>query len=111
VFDQESREFELRATYGMSEQLIASLKLHHTGLSEGLGQATEQRAPVQVADLRNEPSTPAQQRVQNIVLEAGYRARMIVPCDRRRVTAARASSNRGPERIRPGLSAAFTVVR
>src|SRR5208282_4888638 len=54
VFDEESREFQLRATYGMSEELIASLKLHHTGLSEGLAQATDQRAPVQVADLRNE---------------------------------------------------------
>src|SRR5271166_194666 len=59
VFDEESREFELRATYGMSAQLIASLKLQHTGLSEGLAQATDRRAPVQVADLRNEPSTPA----------------------------------------------------
>ncbi len=33
VFDEESREFQLRATYGMSEELIASLKLHHTELS------------------------------------------------------------------------------
>jgi signal transduction histidine kinase len=79
VFDEESREFQLRATYGMSEQLIASLKLHHTGLSEGLAQATDRRAPVQVADLRNEPSTPVEQPVQQIVLEAGYRARMVVP--------------------------------
>src|SRR6202166_728190 len=79
VYDEASGEFELRATYGMSEQLIASLKLHHTGLSEGLGQATDQRAPVQVADLANEPSTPAQQPVQQILLEAGYRARMVVP--------------------------------
>ena len=79
VFDEESREFQLRATYGMSEELISSLKLHHTGLSEGLADATDQRTPVQVADLRNEPSTPVQQPVQQIVLAAGYRARMIVP--------------------------------
>ena len=80
VFDEASGEFELRSTYGMSEQLIASLKSHHAGLSEGLAQATEQRAPIQVADLRNQPPAPQQAApIQQLVLEAGYRARMIVP--------------------------------
>jgi signal transduction histidine kinase/HAMP domain-containing protein len=79
VFDRASSEFQLSATYGMSEELIASLKSHHTGLSEALAQATERRAPMQVADLRNQPSAPPQAAVQQLVLEAGYRARMIVP--------------------------------
>jgi signal transduction histidine kinase len=79
VFDRASSEFQLSATYGMSEELIASLKSHHTGLSEALAQATERRAPMQVADMRNEPSAPPQAAVQQLVLEAGYRARMIVP--------------------------------
>ncbi len=79
VFDQASSEFQLSATYGMSEELIASLKAHHTGLSEALAQATERRAPMQVADLRDEPSAPRQAAVRQVVLEAGYRARMIVP--------------------------------
>jgi signal transduction histidine kinase len=79
VFDPASREFQLSATYGMSEELIASLKSHHTGLSEALAQATERRAPMQIADLRDEPSAPRQAAVQQIVLDAGYRARMIVP--------------------------------
>jgi signal transduction histidine kinase len=80
VFDEASGQFQLCATYGMSEWLIASLKSHHAGLSEALARITEQRAPMQVADLRNEP--PALQQaapVQQLVLEAGYRARMIVP--------------------------------
>jgi GAF domain-containing protein len=75
VFDEASREFQLRATYGMSEELIASLESHHIGLSKTLAQATNQRAPLLDADLRNQPLVP----VQQIVLEAGYRARMIVP--------------------------------
>jgi signal transduction histidine kinase len=80
VFDEASGEFELRSTYSMSPQLIAALKAHHTGLSEGLAQATVQRAPTQVADLRNRPSAPQRATpVQQIVLEAGFRARMIVP--------------------------------
>jgi signal transduction histidine kinase len=80
VFDEASGEFELRATYGMSEALIASLKSHHTGLSEALARITAQRAPMQVADLRNEPPVLQQTvPVQQLVLEAGYQARMIVP--------------------------------
>jgi signal transduction histidine kinase len=79
VFDEASGEFQLRATYGMSEELIASLKQQHVGLSEGIAQATGRRTPVQVADLRNEPSMTQTVPVQQIVLEAGYRARIIVP--------------------------------
>jgi signal transduction histidine kinase len=83
VFDEASGEFLLRATYGMSEELIASLKQHHAGLSEWIAKATaiDRRAPTQVADLRNELSAPVEQfaPVQQIVLEAGYRARMTVP--------------------------------
>jgi signal transduction histidine kinase len=80
VLDEASGEFELRATYGMSEALIAALKSHHAGLSEALAQATEQRALIQVADLRNQPSAPQRAApIQRLVLEAGFRARMIVP--------------------------------
>src|ERR1700720_2550089 len=58
VFDEASGEFQLRATYGMSEELIASLRHQHIGLSEALAQATGRRTPVQSADLRNEPAVP-----------------------------------------------------
>jgi signal transduction histidine kinase len=80
VFDEASGDFQLRATYGVSEELIASLALHHVGVSEALAQATGRRAAVQVPDLRNEPPVPQEAvPVQQLVLEAGYRARMIVP--------------------------------
>jgi GAF domain-containing protein len=81
VFDEAaSGEFQLRAAYGMSEELIASLKQPHIGLSEEIAQATDQRTPVQVADLRDESSVSGQVApAQQIILNAGYRARMIVP--------------------------------
>jgi signal transduction histidine kinase len=80
VFDEASGEFQLRATYGMSQELIASFELHHVGLSEALAQATGQGSPVQSADLRNEPSLKQEAvPVRQLALEAGYRARMIVP--------------------------------
>jgi signal transduction histidine kinase len=80
VFDEASGEFQLRATYGMSAELIASLKQPHIGLSEEIAQATDRRIPVQVADLRNEPPVPGEVApAHQIMLKAGYRARMIVP--------------------------------
>jgi signal transduction histidine kinase len=80
VFDEESREFRLRATYGMSEELIASLKLHHTELSQWLAYSTDQHTPEQVADLRTEPLVPQHAApVQQIMLEAGYQARIFIP--------------------------------
>jgi len=68
-------EFALRATYGMSEDLIAAINDHHVGISEAVREATDQREPVQVADLRDEPPSPAQE----IMLRAGYRSRLVVP--------------------------------
>jgi signal transduction histidine kinase len=81
VFDEASGEFRLRAAYGMSEELIASLEEHHAGLSDWIAKAMDRRAPMQVADLRDESVPPVEQAapVQQLVLEAGYRARMTVP--------------------------------
>jgi signal transduction histidine kinase len=81
VFDEASGEFRLRAAYGMSEELIATLEEHHAGLSDWIAKSTDRRAPMQVADLRDESLPPVEQAapVQQIVLEAGYRARMTVP--------------------------------
>jgi signal transduction histidine kinase len=80
VFDEASGDFQLRATYGVSEELISSLALHHVEVSEALAQATGRRIAVQTPDLRNEPAVPQEALpVQQLVLEAGYRARMIVP--------------------------------
>jgi signal transduction histidine kinase/CheY-like chemotaxis protein len=73
--DDLTKEFALRATYGMSEELIAAINSQHVGISDAVREATDQREPVQVADLRAEPPSPAQE----IMLRAGYRARLIIP--------------------------------
>ena len=75
VFDELQQEFRLRATYGMTEDMIAAMRDMHAGLSEAIGEATEQGEPVQIADLRNEPASA----INEIILRAGYRARLLVP--------------------------------
>ena len=75
VHDEMTGEFALRATYGMSEDLIAAITDQHVSISNAVRAATDQREPVQVADLRDEPPSPA----RRIMLRAGYRARLIVP--------------------------------
>jgi signal transduction histidine kinase/CheY-like chemotaxis protein len=75
VFDKAQREFRLRATYGMSEELIAAIRDQHAALSNAVGGLAEQGEPVQTGDLRNEPPS----KVNDIIMKAGYRARLLVP--------------------------------
>jgi signal transduction histidine kinase len=75
VFDELQQEFRLRATYGMSDQMIAAVRDQHVNLSEAISDATEQGEPIQVADLRNEPTST----INEIILREGYRARLLVP--------------------------------
>jgi len=76
VFDETPQEFHLRATYGMSEAMIAAITDQRIGSSHVyIGPATTQRIPVQVADLRNEPASP----VNDIILRDGFRAVLIIP--------------------------------
>jgi signal transduction histidine kinase/CheY-like chemotaxis protein len=75
VRDEETEEFTLRATYGMTDEVIAAINDHHVGISEAVRQATNTREPEQAADLRDEPPSPANE----IMLQAGYRARLIIP--------------------------------
>jgi signal transduction histidine kinase len=75
VYNPARREFELRATYGMSDDLIAAVKDQHIAISGAVDQATEAGEPTQIADLSTEPTSP----VNEIMLRAGYRARLIAP--------------------------------
>ena len=75
VFDEAEREFRLSATYGMSEELIAAIRDQHAALSNAVGGLAEHGAPLQTGDLRNEPSSM----VNDIIMKAGYRARLFVP--------------------------------
>ena len=75
VFDEERKEFSLHATYGMSEAMIAAIAGQHIGLGDtNIGAATTQRKPIQVPDIRNQPSA-----VNEIILREGYRSILIIP--------------------------------
>jgi signal transduction histidine kinase len=75
VYDSANAEFQPRANCGMSDELISAIKDRHIGVSDAIAEATRARVPVQAPDLRDEPASLAQE----MVLRAGYRARLIVP--------------------------------
>jgi signal transduction histidine kinase len=75
VFDEARQAFRLHATYGMSDVMIAAITDQHLGLGDSnIGTATTQRKPVQVPDIRNQPSP-----VNEIILREGYRGILIIP--------------------------------
>jgi signal transduction histidine kinase len=73
VLDEADRQFQLRATYGMTAEMIAVIKEHHTDFSEAVSAATQRRGPDQIADLQ--PSSKANE----MIMRLGYRARLVVP--------------------------------
>ena len=76
VFDEQQREFHLRATYGMDQELIDALSNSHIGLdATNVGMAAERREPIQVADLKEGPPNA----IDELILRAGYRARLMAP--------------------------------
>jgi signal transduction histidine kinase/DNA-binding response OmpR family regulator len=75
VHDEMRQQFELQANYGMSDDLIAALKDHHLDISDAVARAAKQGEPVQVPDMRTESPVPANE----LMLQAGYRARLLVP--------------------------------
>jgi GAF domain-containing protein/anti-sigma regulatory factor (Ser/Thr protein kinase) len=77
TFDDITQEFELRSTYGMDDALIAAIRTRHIRIGDpvGVGQAAAMRAPVQVADLNDEPASE----LLEVVVRAGFRALLIVP--------------------------------
>jgi signal transduction histidine kinase len=76
VFDEERKEFKLRATYGMSDDMIIAITDRHIGIGEAhIGPAAQQRKPIQVPDIQDEAPSP----VNDINLREGYRAVLIIP--------------------------------
>ncbi len=74
--DPTTHQFHLRASHGMSEELIAELNQQGIDLSEKtIADAAAQKAPVQVADLKDAAPSP----VLSILLRAAYRALLVVP--------------------------------
>jgi signal transduction histidine kinase len=75
VFDDASREFRLRATYGMDDTIIAAIRDRHIHIGEtAIGRAVEQRMPIQIPDVQNDPSS-----VLDVIVRAGFRALLTVP--------------------------------
>ncbi|HLN10565.1 MAG TPA: GAF domain-containing protein, partial [Xanthobacteraceae bacterium] len=75
VFDDERQEFRLHATYGMSKAMIAAISDRRIGLADAnIGVAATQRKPIQVPDIRNQPSP-----INEIILREGYRGILIIP--------------------------------
>jgi signal transduction histidine kinase len=75
VFNEEEQEFQLSATFGMSEDVIAAVRNMHAEISAAVSVLTETHEPSQTPDLRELPSTP----VNDFLIRAGYRARLLVP--------------------------------
>jgi signal transduction histidine kinase len=75
VYDPVRQEFELRATCGMSDELIAAVKDQHQAISAAVDAATEAGEPEQIADLTTEASSATNE----IMLQHGYRARLMAP--------------------------------
>jgi adenylate cyclase len=75
VFDDTSREFRLRATYGMDDAIIAAIRDRHIRLGEtAVGRAAEQRTSIQVPDIQSNPSS-----VLDVIRRAGFRALLVIP--------------------------------
>jgi signal transduction histidine kinase len=74
-YDGDAREFRLRATYGMDQELIDMLTQQHIGFDERDIATAFARGDHQVADLREGTLSTLNQ----IIVHAGYRARLMAP--------------------------------
>jgi GAF domain-containing protein len=76
AFDEADARFELRATYGMDEALIGALRGQRLDLAAPfIGDAASSGHPVQVAEL----STEEPSQITRIILDAGFRALLVIP--------------------------------
>jgi signal transduction histidine kinase/HAMP domain-containing protein len=76
VFSRESGQFNLRATYGMGDELIQLTEGQRIVTGETLlAQAGDRREPLQISDLRDQTATSG----QDIALDAGFRALLVIP--------------------------------
>ena len=76
VLDDLQREFHLRATYGMDQELIDTLTQQHIGMDEpNVVTVFAEREPLQIADLKER----APSAVNEIIMRAGFRAVLVAP--------------------------------
>jgi signal transduction histidine kinase/DNA-binding response OmpR family regulator len=75
VFNEQDQTFRVRATYGLSEEMVAAVKAQQLGSSDAIRQATKDGQPHEFADIDEEPPSP----VREISMRVGFRARLLVP--------------------------------
>jgi signal transduction histidine kinase len=75
VFEEMQQLFRLRAAFGFSDELIAAVEDQHLGASDAIRQATQDKQPQETSDIGDELPSP----LREIAMQAGYRARLIVP--------------------------------
>jgi signal transduction histidine kinase len=74
VLNKANTKFKLRATYGMDEATVAAIRDRRIRPGEtAIGEATEQRQPVQIPDVQKTSQ------VLDIVVQAGFRSILVVP--------------------------------
>ncbi len=75
VLDDAEQEFQLRATYGLADSIVAELKRSHIRIGQtGISEAVERGKPIQVADIQNDPTVTL-----DVIVRAGFRALLYVP--------------------------------
>jgi GAF domain-containing protein len=75
VFDDTEQEFRLRATYGLDDAVVAELRDSHIRIGDtAMSDAVEQRTPIQIPDIQNDPSAAL-----DVIVRAGFRALLLVP--------------------------------
>jgi len=75
AFDELDQTLRVRATYGLSDELVAAIRGQPAGASDALRRAIQDRQSLEIADIRDEPSSP----IREIAIRAGFRARLVVP--------------------------------
>jgi signal transduction histidine kinase/DNA-binding response OmpR family regulator len=75
VLDELDQTLRVRATYGLSDELVEAIRGQPAGASDALRRAIQDRQPLEIADIRDEPRSP----VREIAMRAGFRARLVVP--------------------------------
>jgi signal transduction histidine kinase len=75
VFDELDQTLRVQATYGLSDELVVAIRGQPAGASDALRRAIQDRQPLEIADIRDEPPSP----VREIAMRAGFRARLVVP--------------------------------
>jgi signal transduction histidine kinase len=75
VFDEAKQEFTLRATYGLAEPVVAEIRQSQIRLGQtAISEAVERRIPIQIPDIRDDPSATI-----DAIVRAGFRALLYVP--------------------------------